>query len=127
MCSKCTKTNEEIMIKKREIIQVCKKILGIAFMMPIVFSGGYATCAAEGTTAIVPKHIYKIEESAKCNGICSIAYSVDGKVVNMPVKLFVTKDGKKIVSKSSDMVIRWTVQTTDAKQNSSVQYEACLK
>jgi hypothetical protein len=99
-----------------------KKI--IALMILIGFSGAYA---AAGTTVTAPKHMRYVDGIAECTGICRIIYSVDGKVSDMPVKLFVIENGKKRVAKASEhMIIRWGVQTLGAKQGDCVQYEAAL-
>lgn len=76
----------------------------------------------------IPKHMLYAEGSAKCDGACSITYSLDGKAFDVPDKLFVTENGKKRTAKATEYkAIRWVVQTLDAKQSSSVQFDAILE
>lgn len=79
-------------------------------------------------TNAVPKHMLYMDGSAKCVGICSITYSVNGKVFDTPANLFVIENGKTRLARASEyMVVRWVVQALGAKQSSSVQYEAILE
>jgi uncharacterized repeat protein (TIGR01451 family) len=79
-------------------------------------------------TNSIPKHMLYVDGSAKCTGVCSTTYSLDGKLFDVPAKLFVTENGKKRAAKAAEYkAIRWIVQTLGAKQSSSVQFDAILE
>jgi len=79
-------------------------------------------------TNAIPKHMLYVDGSAKCDGVCSITYSLDGKAFDLPAKLFVTENGKKRVAKALEYkAIRWVVQTLDANQSSNVQFDTILE
>jgi len=93
-----------------------------------ISNNGNATAQNLVITNPVPKHMLYVGESAKCSGVCTITYSIDGKVFDVPAKLFVTENGKKRVAKAIEYkAIRWVVQTLGAKQSSSVQFDATLE
>lgn len=93
-----------------------------------ISNNGNATAQNLVVTNPVPKHMLYVGESAKCSGVCTITYSIDGKVFDVPAKLFVTENGKKRVAKATEYkAIRWVVQTLGAKQSSSVQFDATLE
>jgi hypothetical protein len=76
----------------------------------------------------VPMHMLYVGGSAKCDGTCIITYSLDGKVFDVPAKLFVTEKGKKRVAKASEYkAIRWSLPTLIAKQNISMYFDATLE
>ena len=76
----------------------------------------------------VPKHMQYLEGSAKCAGACTITYSLDGKVFDMPDKLFVTEKGKKRRARASEYkAVKWVIERLGAKQRSSVQFDAILE
>jgi len=76
----------------------------------------------------VPKHMLYVDGSAKCSNGCNIIYSLDGKKFDISANLFITENGKKRAAKAMEYkAIRWIVQTLDAKQSSSVQFDAILE
>jgi uncharacterized repeat protein (TIGR01451 family) len=94
------------------------------------------TVISNGTKAVqnlviinpIPMHMLYVNESAKCNGACSITYSLDGKVFDVPAKLFVTEKGKKRVAKATEYkAIRWALPTLGAKQSINVYFDATLE
>ncbi len=93
-----------------------------------ISNNGNATAQNLVITNSVPKHMLYVGGSAKCAGVCNITYSLDGKLFDVPSKLFVTENGKKRAAKAAEYkAIRWVVQTLDAKQSSSVQFDATLE
>lgn len=76
----------------------------------------------------VPMYMLYVGGSAKCTGSCNITYSLDGKVFDVPAKLFVTEKGKKRVAKATEYkAIRWALPTLGAKQSISVHFDATLE
>lgn len=120
---------EKTINKQTKWVQAAKVIPGTKIRyINTMSNNGTETAQNLVITNAVPKHMRFVGGSAKCAGICSITYSVNGKVFDMPANLFVIENGKKRVAKASEyIVIRWIVQTLDAKQSSSVQYEAILE
>jgi uncharacterized repeat protein (TIGR01451 family) len=120
---------EKIINKQTKWVQAAKVIPGTKIRyVNTVTNNGNETAQNLIISNPMPKHMLYVAGSAKCAGVCSITYSLDGKLFDVPAKLFVIENGKKRLAKAIEYkAIRWVVQALDAKQSSSVQFDATLE
>lgn len=120
---------EKIINKQTKWVQAVKVIPGTKIRyINTISNNGNEIAQNLVITNPVPKHMFYVGGSAKCAGVCSITYSLDGKLFDVPAKLFVTENGKKRLAKATEYkAIRWVVQALDAKQSSSVQFDTILE
>jgi len=120
---------EKIVNKQTKWVETTKVIPGTKVRYINTMSNkGNSVAEKLVITNPIPKHMQYVAGSAKCSGDCIITYSLDGKLFDAPDKLFVTENGKQRVAKAAEYkAIRWLVHTLDAKQSSSVQFDAILE
>ena len=120
---------EKVVSKQTKWVKAAKVIPGtkIRYVDTVISNG---TKEVQNLVIInpIPMYMLYVGGSAKCDGACSITYSLDGKVFDVPAKLFVTEKGKKRIAKATEYkAIRWALPTLGAKQSISVYFDATLE
>jgi len=77
----------------------------------------------------IPENMEYVADSAKCQGRCTLTFSVDGGAsFSSPSKLYVGVGEKRHLAKASEYTdIRWVIDSLTAKTKSFVEYKARLK
>ncbi|MBN2824864.1 MAG: DUF11 domain-containing protein [Campylobacterales bacterium] len=77
----------------------------------------------------IPKEMKYIANSAKCQGKCTVTYSVDGgKSYNTSNKLYVKRSGRNVRAQAGDYTnIKWVVSSLNGGTKKTVEYSAILR